>query len=219
MAALRATERLDGLEYLELLGIQGAGYKAAGDVHGISRDGAIAAREALGERVTSSPHSSESPRRVSTSAELALFRTRRAVSGVGNRLMSTTIVREKSIELPDSSYESRLVVHGANMLNAITEEVGVGPVYRMEDITTSGERFANLVRELTRTRSMRRPSGAQRQSSSRVRTGTKAPGRHAPSLRGSAKWYERSCRRARGRSTPSSVITFRNGWIDATSRA
>src|SRR5208282_3966858 len=41
---------LNGADYLRLIGVLGAGNKAAGDVHGISRHDVPAIREALGDR-------------------------------------------------------------------------------------------------------------------------------------------------------------------------
>jgi outer membrane murein-binding lipoprotein Lpp len=46
-------------------------------------------------------------------------------------------------------YAERLFIHGANQLNAIIEEIGIGPVYRMEDLTTSVEALRALVDHLT----------------------------------------------------------------------
>lgn len=146
IAALGDTERLDGPSYLELLGVQGHGYAAAGDVHGISRAGTRSAKEILGAKVSFAVLIREPESRLAS--QLALFRLA-AEYPVWNVDYVDSIVRERDVPLPDSSYESRLVVHGANMLNAICEETEIGPVYRMEDVTASPEHLDELLGYLT----------------------------------------------------------------------
>jgi hypothetical protein len=146
IAALGGTERMDGSEYLELLGVQGSGYAAAGDVHGITRAGALSAQDALGDRTRFAVLVREPEARVLS--QRALFRVCREFP-VWDISYVDSLVGERGIALPDFSYQSRLMVHAANMLNAITEEAAVRPIYRMEDLTSSPPEFGEFLGYLT----------------------------------------------------------------------
>lgn len=45
--------------------------------------------------------------------------------------------------------EEQLKLHGFNMLNSITEEKEVGPIFRIEDLTRNPESMSSLVNDLT----------------------------------------------------------------------
>ena len=146
IAALDGRERLDGHDYLYLLALQGNGYVAAGDVHGISRDGALQAQRSIGDQVRFAVLIRDPEARLLS--QFALFRAE-ADTAHWEIGYIDSMIRERRIELPDASYESRLVVHGANMQNMITEEAAIGPVYRMEDVTTSADKVGELLAYLT----------------------------------------------------------------------
>ena len=49
----------------------------------------------------------------------------------------------------DLSMEERHFMHGANMLNAIIEEQAMGPVYRLEDVSTDPDALIACAAEAT----------------------------------------------------------------------
>ena len=52
-------------------------------------------------------------------------------------------------QLPSGEYQELLFLHAANSLNAIIEETSVGPVWRMEDLTTTPVELISAVNYLT----------------------------------------------------------------------
>lgn len=147
VSALLGIEGLDGVEYLRVLGVQGHGYAAAGDVHGVSRDATKAIRAELGGSVSFAVLVREPERRLLS--QVALFRRLEEHAALWDITYIDDVIDEKSLSLPDRSIMSRLFVHGANMLNAICDEVEVGPVFRVEDVAVDTARLSDLVRHLS----------------------------------------------------------------------
>jgi outer membrane murein-binding lipoprotein Lpp len=149
MATLHDAPRSHGLEYLLLLLNNGAVYLAAGDVHGVSRDEIPAIRAALGDLFRCAILVREPMARLRS--QNALFGEHSARSGKpwGELDYLNPLIRSLGMDDESIPYAERLFIHGANQLNAIIEEIGIGPVYRMEDLTTSVEALRALVDHLT----------------------------------------------------------------------
>lgn len=137
---------LSGLDYLEVVGMQGHAAIAAGDVHGISRSDIPEIAKKYGNRFRAAVVVRNPLPRLRS--QLALFK-RYAQFGGWDLTYLQSMFPEVIDHLPTGSYDERLFVHGANMLNAIVEEVAVGPVFRMEHITTDRQSLAALVEHLT----------------------------------------------------------------------
>ncbi len=146
---LGEVERLDGVRYMRVLARQAYTEVAAGDVHGVGREHVPELRRIFAERFNAVVAVREPLARIHS--QLGLFRQH------GEReehdlayidpLISTT-----GVTLPSDAYRYRFFVHAANMLNAIVEEIGVGKIYRAEDLTSSPETLEDFVDEITRGR-------------------------------------------------------------------
>jgi hypothetical protein len=137
---------LSGLEYLEVIGMQGHAALAAGDVHGVARTDIPDIKNKYGERFNAAVVVRDPlPRLRSQLGLFSRYAQFRAWDSTYLQNMFPDIIKA----LPTRSYEELLFLHGANMLNAIVEEIAVGPFFRMEDITTDRQRLAALVEHLT----------------------------------------------------------------------
>ena len=58
-----------------------------------------------------------------------------------------TLIESKNIVV--NSEESRMFVHAASMLNAVTEEISHGTIYKAEDLTTNPNILAALIAEIS----------------------------------------------------------------------
>lgn len=113
----------------------GLGYRAAGDVHGIARTSVPALRKVYGDRFRCVGLVREPVARLKS--HLALFENygwdRKLWTGMDYVQRLRTFPRIAHLA---TSYERLMVVHAANMLNTITEELPLFPVYRVEDLAT-----------------------------------------------------------------------------------
>ena len=133
----------DGLEYMRLVGLQGHAHKLAGEVHGLSRDQVPAVREALGDRFRAAVVMREPLSRLrSQLAPMEYFADLPRVWDVDHLGGLSGVLGYEVAKLP---YRTRLRIHAVNMLNAIVEEVNVGPVFRIEDVGSSTKGLARLV--------------------------------------------------------------------------
>jgi hypothetical protein len=141
---------VDGLLYLQIVGRLGYTAKAAGDVHGISRDHIGSIKEHYGEAFRCAVFVRDPLPRLAS--QLALFsqypdsdprQTYGDLSYLNDKLPKAVK------QLPSGKYEELLFLHAANMLNAIIDETSVGPIWRMEDLTTSPTELINAVHYLT----------------------------------------------------------------------
>lgn len=137
---------LSGVDYLTLVGIQASAARVAGDVHGINRSDLSAIYEKFGDRFKAAVLVRDPIPRLHS--QLAMFARQM------NEPAWDVSYLEKSFPhvlaaLPTGSYEERLFVHGANMVNAIIEEVEIGPIFRMKDVTKKPEALYALAEYLT----------------------------------------------------------------------
>ncbi len=82
-------------------------------------------------------------------SQLALFDDFAGVHAWDVEYVDAVMARAQ-VSLPANSYENRLFVHAANMLNAVLEEGNVGKIYRCEDLTTSCDVLGGFIEEITR---------------------------------------------------------------------
>jgi hypothetical protein len=138
---------LSGLEYLEVIGMQGHAALVAGDVHGVSRTDIPEIEKKYRDRFRAAVVVRDPLPRLRS--QLALFGRYAQFELWGDLRYLQGMFPEIVNSLPKGSYEELLFLHGVNMLNAIVEEVAVGPVFRMEDITTNPQKLAAMVEHLT----------------------------------------------------------------------
>jgi hypothetical protein len=149
MATLHDAPRRDGLGYLLLLLRNGDAYLAAGDVHGVSRQEIPTIEAKLGDLFRCAILVREPMARLRSQNALFEQHTVRPGKPWGELDYLNPLIRSLGMDDASIPYRDRLFIHGANMLNTITEEVDIGPVYRMEDLTTSVEALRALVDHLT----------------------------------------------------------------------
>jgi hypothetical protein len=109
---------MNSLQYFRVLSFLGDGYTAVGDVHGLPRSEISKLKEAFGERFNAVIVVREPVARLRS--QMALYEELRGL-GVWNLSYVETLVESKNIAI--DSEESRMFVHAANMLNAVTEEI------------------------------------------------------------------------------------------------
>jgi hypothetical protein len=137
---------LSGLEYLEVVGMQGHDALAAGDVHGVARTDIPEIEKKYGDRFRAAVLVRDPLPRLHS--QLGLFR-RYAQFGGWDLTYLQAMFPELVRSLPTGSYDELLFLHGVNMLNAIVDEVSVGPIFRMEDITANPQSLSAMVDHLT----------------------------------------------------------------------
>jgi hypothetical protein len=149
---------LDGWKYLRLVGVSGPSYTACGDVHGISLGSIPGLREILGEHFNCAIVVREPLPRLCS--QIALFQRSPIKSWWNVDYVQTFI--DRGVRLPRDDIDSRLFLHGVNMLNSIIQEETVAPIWRAEDLTTDAAMLARFVEELTRRRVQVEPEWANR---------------------------------------------------------
>jgi hypothetical protein len=133
---------VDSVRYLQILGVQGHTARAVGDVHGISRLEIPAISEFFGDKFRAAVVICDPFPRLHS--QLALFDRWCHLPVYDTEYLDT--VHPQAIRLlPTGSYYERLFVHGANMLNTIIEEIAVGPIFRMEDLTRDPKALVRIV--------------------------------------------------------------------------
>lgn len=145
-SAMDVTCPLDGLEYLRIIAAMGAGYPVVGDVHGIARHHVPRLRKLLKKQFNACVLIREPMARLKS--QLALFQKYQQFQAWDVAYVDA-LLKTYRITLPARDYESRLFVHGVNMLNAIEEERQVGKVYRSEDFTSNTGVLGELIDDLT----------------------------------------------------------------------
>jgi len=142
---LGGADALDGIDYLRLIGSQGHAHRLAGDVHGISRTHIPALRREYPDTFNCAVVVREPlPRVRSQIAHLERMGAHVSFDESHAHLLSNRAGLERS-KVSDALLRR---LHAFNMLNAITEESAVGPIFRIEDLTQSTEtvkRFVSLL--------------------------------------------------------------------------
>ena len=137
--------QLDGWQYLRVLSTSGRGYKACGDVHGISRDQIADLREKLGGYFNCAIVVREPLPRLRS--QLALFEGSEFKVGWNVDYVQRFI--DAGVRLPEDNILNRLFLHGVNMLNSVIEEDTVASIWRTEDLTGDPVKLMAFVDELT----------------------------------------------------------------------
>ena len=139
-------DELDAVNFLKAIASYARGAVAVGNVHGVLGSDVPALSEAFGNRFRSAVLVRDPLPRLRS--QLGLF------AGLAHeRIWSVDYLKETfpAIEalLPTGAYEEWLFVHGANMLNNILYEQSIGPIFRMEDVTTTPAALIELAGYLT----------------------------------------------------------------------
>jgi hypothetical protein len=124
---------MDGLRYLQIVGMQGCTARLAGDVHGVSCCDIPAIKEFFGDTFRAAVLIRDPLPRLHS--QLAVFYKFSGFRPLGDLAYLDGTFPDALKRLPTGSYIERLFVRAANMLNAIIDEISVGPVFRMEDLT------------------------------------------------------------------------------------
>ena len=136
--------QFEGVEYAAFVERLARYYPVVGDVHGLNPSDMVPLRKKLGAAFACAVLVREPIERLKSRLSFRGLPTRRPNLDLVDELM-------ERLELPlaDLDEEGRFFVHSANMLNTILREQEHGPVYRMEDVTTSPKVFAELLVHLT----------------------------------------------------------------------
>jgi hypothetical protein len=145
---LSGAKAVDGLLYLRIVGRLGYTAKAAGDVHGISRHHIRSIKEYYGEAFRCAVLVRDPLRRLVS--QLSLFPKNPDPRRIyGDLSYLNDKFPEAVKQLPSGEYQELLFLHAVNLLNAIVDEASVGPIWRMEDLTTAPLELINAVDYLT----------------------------------------------------------------------
>lgn len=125
---------LDDVTYMKLIGEFASGSRTAGDVHGVDRYSVEHLNREFGEHIhcyflVRDPI----PRLKSQLAhsECLQFRPHAEISDTSKRYPELDTI------IPEKTYENYAFANACNMLNAIADEMKVGPIFGMEDIIAS----------------------------------------------------------------------------------
>ena len=121
---------MDSLQYFRVLSMLGWAYTAVGDVHGLPRMEISKLKEAFEGRFNAVIVVREPIARLR--AQMELYREFRGLD-VWDLSYLETLIEWKNISV--NSQESRMFVHAANMVNAVTEEISHGTIYKAEDLS------------------------------------------------------------------------------------
>jgi hypothetical protein len=135
---------MDALQYFRVLRHLGRGYTTVGDVHGLPRAEITKLKGAYGGRFNAVFVVREPIARLRS--QMALYEEFRGLD-VWDLSYVETLIGSENIAI--SSEESRMFVHAANMLNAVTEEISCGTIYKFEDLTTNPNSLAALIAEIS----------------------------------------------------------------------
>lgn len=133
----------DSVQYFRVLIHLGHGYAAVGDVHGLPRWDIPKLKEAFGPRFNAAIVVREPIARLRS--QMALYEQFRGLNAWDLSYVESLI---DSKNIAAESEESRMFVHAANMLNAVTEEISYGRIYKTEEITTNPDCLSALVGEI-----------------------------------------------------------------------
>lgn len=138
---------MDGVEYLQILRIEGRTCAAAGDVHGVSRWKVPELRSTFGPEFSSAVLVREPMARLTSL--LALLNKYAQDESWDDIRYIDDLIERYGLWLPDYEYRTKLFVHAVNMLNAITEEIEAGEIFRQEDVTSKPGSLRALIEALT----------------------------------------------------------------------
>lgn len=143
-----ARQRLvDGCEYLRVLESIGAGHRAIGEVHGVSRESVAELRAHYGPRFSTAILVRDPLPRLRSQVALS----RKLQSGdAWDKPYYDSVAQNAGLDPAQLSYEDSTVVHAADQLNRILEERQFGPVFTLESLTQSRTRLSELLLHLTR---------------------------------------------------------------------
>jgi hypothetical protein len=113
-------------------------------VHGLPRMEIAKLKEAFGDRFNAVIVVREPVARLRS--QMALYGEFRGL-GAWDLSYLETLIESKNISV--NSEESRMFVHAANMLKALTEEISYGTIYKAEDLTTNPDSLAALIAEIS----------------------------------------------------------------------
>ena len=146
LQSMRGIAPMDGLDYLHVIAAMATGHEAVGDVHGISRHLIPELRENYGTIFASAVLVRDPLPRVKS--QLALFK---AMPETAKWDLSYLDPLAERLEMSPASLSQgdRLRLHAFNMLNSITEEQAVGPIFRIEDLVSQQDTMDALLAHLS----------------------------------------------------------------------
>ena len=145
---LGGAPELSAVDYVKLLACQGYAHRAAGDVHGIAAGDVASVRDAFGERFGCAVVVREPlPRLLS---QMGLFDKLGYSRGWDVGYVNAFV--EGKVRLPNQDYQTKLFVHGVNLLNNVLAEREVAPIHRCEDLTSDARALGEFVNVITRGR-------------------------------------------------------------------
>lgn len=141
-------KNIDRLSYFESIEFYARdNYKLAGDVHGISRDLVPKLKVIYSGRIKFAVLTREPISRLKS--HISLYETY-SYQGWGNVEYIDEIITSRNLHyINRQDIKQRLFVHAVNMLNTITEEKEISPIFKMEDITSSTNALENLIQYLS----------------------------------------------------------------------
>lgn len=133
---------VDDVTYMKLIGEFASGCRAAGDVHGIDRYSVERLKAEFGENIRCCVLVRDPIPRLKS--QLAHFERMEFLphSDVSYLLK---LYPDLDTIIPEKTYENYAFAHACNMLNAIADEMKVGPIFRMEDIVASPTGLQKMV--------------------------------------------------------------------------
>jgi hypothetical protein len=145
---LNGASVVDGLPYIQFVGRLGCTAKAAGDVHGISRYHIGTIKEHYGDVFRSAVLVRDPLYRLMSYFALA-SQDRDPRQTYGDLSYLHDKFPEAVEQLPSGEYDGFLFLQGVSLLNAVVDEASVGPIWRMEDLTTNPIELIGAVDYLT----------------------------------------------------------------------
>ena len=134
---------LGGADYLRVIGAQGHAHTLAGDVHGVSQSDVPDIVRVFGEKFRAGVVIREPLSRLRS--QLALMRFFEAHPAAWNVEHVQNFSSALGYDASKLSIAQKRRLHAVNMLNAIIDEVRVGPVFKIEEIGSSPEAFARML--------------------------------------------------------------------------
>lgn len=136
-----AGESVDAVRYMKMLSHMGYHYPIIGDVHGVMLGELPSLYEQFGDRLRSAVVVREPIARFRS--QLSLFHEYE-FDHWGDLSYLRPMLDKKGVEFDTLNASQKHYLHGANLLNNIVEETEVGPIFRMEDLTTNTESLLEL---------------------------------------------------------------------------
>ena len=133
---------LDDVTYMKFVGEIASGSRAAGDVHGIDRYSVELLKSEFGDNIRFCVLVRDPIPRLRS--QLAHYERLQFLPRSDISYLSKMYPELETI-IPEKTYENYLFAHACNMLNALVDEVKVGPIFRMEDIVSSAADLQKMV--------------------------------------------------------------------------